>query len=299
MSIRPPGPSRIAVTGANGAIGSRVVERLRAQSDADIVPIVRDLSRAHPDERVRPALAPYEDRAALTAALSGCDCLVLIGSDGEADRMLAHHANIIRAARRAEVSRTVLLSSLDADPGSPFCYAHTYATTEGWAREALPGVAVLRAGLYAEFIGHWLWEAARSGVLSLPMGTGRISPVARRDVADLLTELSPRSPGSESADRARRPRVTGPRRPRRGCRSTRLQVRRLRSVRRADVPGPTCPRRRAEPVVGVRVPDPLRVGPGEPLRPPWPPLRDRTAHAPRHSRRERPSDGHTRTAFSR
>jgi NAD(P)H dehydrogenase (quinone) len=190
VSIRPPRPNRIAVTGANGAIGSRVVERLRARSDVDIVPIVRDLSRAHPDDRVRPALAPYEDRAALTAALSGCDCLVLIGSDGEADRMLAHHANIIRAARRAEVSRTVLLSSLDADPGSPFCYAHTYATTEGWAREALPGVAVLRAGLYAEFIGRWLWEAARSGVLSLPMGTGRISPVARRDVADLLTELT-------------------------------------------------------------------------------------------------------------
>jgi NAD(P)H dehydrogenase (quinone) len=166
------------------------VERLRAQSDTDIVPIVRDLSRAHPDERVRPALAPYEDRVALTAALSGCDCLVFIGSDGEADRVLAHHANIIWAARNAGVGRTILLSSLDADPGSPFCYAHTYAATELWTREALPGVTIVRAGLYGEFIGHWIWEAARRGELSLPMGRARVAPVARSDVADLLVDVA-------------------------------------------------------------------------------------------------------------
>jgi NAD(P)H dehydrogenase (quinone) len=218
VSILPPGPNRIAVTGANGAIGSQVVGRLRARSAATIVPIVRDLSRAHPDDRVRPALAPYEDRAAVAAALSGCDCLVFIGSDGEADRMLAHHANIIWAARSADVSRTILLSSLDADPGSPFCYAHTYATTEEWAREALPGVTILRAGLYAEFIGYWLWEAVRGGQLSLPMGSGRISPVARRDVADLLAELAvglhdPDQPielvGPESLDHADLAEVAG------------------------------------------------------------------------------------------
>lgn len=217
MSIPTRGPRRIAVTGANGAIGSQVVDRLRARSEADIVPIVRDLSRARSEERVRPASAPYEDRDALAAALSGCDCLVFIGSDGETDRMLSHHANIIWAARSAAVSRTILLSSLDADPGSPFCYAHTYAITEEWARAALPGVTVLRAGLYAEFVGQWLWEAARCGELSLPMGRGRVAPVARGDVAGLLADVArgpgPDQPielvGPESLDHADLARIAG------------------------------------------------------------------------------------------
>jgi NAD(P)H dehydrogenase (quinone) len=195
MSSHTAGPSRIAVTGANGAIGSRVVEGLSELPELVIVPIVRDLWRARPSERVLPALAPYEDRAALTAALSGCDSLVFIGSDGEADRMLAHHANIIAAASSAEVGRTILLSSLDADPGSPFCYAHTYAITEQWARDSLPDVTILRAGLYSEFMAPWLWDAASSGVLSLPMGDARIAPVARSDVADLLTDMA-RATGS-------------------------------------------------------------------------------------------------------
>ena len=104
--------------------------------------------------------------------------------------MLAHHANIIWAARNAGIGRTILLSSLDADPGSPFCYAHTYAATEQWTREALSGVTIVRAGLYGEFIGHWLWEATRRGELSLPMGRARVSPVARSDVADLLVDVA-------------------------------------------------------------------------------------------------------------
>jgi NAD(P)H dehydrogenase (quinone) len=198
MAIFTPGPRRVAVTAANGAIGSQVVEQLSGLPGVQVVPIVRNLSRARRCENILPMHAPYEDRGTLTAALSGSDCLVFIGSDGEADRMLAQHANIIAAAAEADVRRTVLLSILDADPDSPFCYAHTYAITEQWARDGLPDVTILRSGLYSEFIAQWLWDAARTGVLSLPMGDARVAPVARSDVADLLTDLGR---GLESADR--------------------------------------------------------------------------------------------------
>ena len=48
---------------------------------------------------------------------------MFIGSDGRADRVLAHHRNLLAAARSAGVHRIVLLSSKDVEADSPFCYA--------------------------------------------------------------------------------------------------------------------------------------------------------------------------------
>ena len=44
------------------------------------------------------AVADYDDRPALTAALAGVDTLVLVSSDGEAERVLQHHLNLVAAA---------------------------------------------------------------------------------------------------------------------------------------------------------------------------------------------------------
>lgn len=175
---------RVAVTGAAGAIGSLVTAGL-GRRGLDIVALVRDPRRVR-TPGIRAAPAEYTDRASLDAALAGADRLVFIGSDGEADRMLVHHRNILEAAGRAGVERIVLLGSQDANPGSPFCYAHTYAVTEGWLRAACPEPVVLRSGLYAEFFGRWVLAAVDTGELSLPMGAGSVAPIACSDVAAAL-----------------------------------------------------------------------------------------------------------------
>lgn len=46
--------------------------------------------------------------------------------------------------------------------------------------------SVVRAGLYGEFFARWLVEAARKGVLRLPIQTGRVSLVSRADVSHSL-----------------------------------------------------------------------------------------------------------------
>ncbi len=175
---------RYAVTGAGGAIGSQVVAALAGQGH-EVVALVRDPLRPLPPAVDR-AVVDYSARDSLVAALRGVARLVFIGSDGEADRVLVHHRNIVHAAGRAGVARVVLLGSQDADPASPFCYAHTYATTEEWLASACPEPLVVRAGLYAEFFGRWVLAASVAGELALPMGGGRVATVARRDVADCL-----------------------------------------------------------------------------------------------------------------
>lgn len=181
-TVAPSKPGRVAVTGAAGAIGSRVAGLLSAEG-IPVTALVRDSVRAHPSATA--AVVDYADPPSLDAALRGVDTLVFIGSDGKSDRVLAHHHNILRAARRAGVHRIVLLSSQDADAESPFCYAPVYADTEQDLRESCAEPVVIRAGLYAEFFGRWVMDAARSGELSLPTAAA-VVPIGRTDVAHAL-----------------------------------------------------------------------------------------------------------------
>ncbi|HEX5336183.1 MAG TPA: NAD(P)H-binding protein [Propionicimonas sp.] len=179
-------PGRVAVTGAAGAIGSRVVGLLAADR-VPVTALVRDARRAHPSATA--AVVDYADRASLDAALREADTLVFIGSDGRADRVLAHHHNILRAAIGAGVRRIVLLSSQDADADSPFCYAPVYADTEVQLAESCAEPVVLRAGLYAEFFGRWVLDAALSAELALPMRES-VVPIGRADVASALASAA-------------------------------------------------------------------------------------------------------------
>jgi NAD(P)H dehydrogenase (quinone) len=172
----------VAVTGAAGAIGGRVVGLL-AGTNVQVTALVRDAGRAHP--LAVPAVVDYADPTSLDAALRGAHTLVFIGSDGRADRVLAHHRNLLAAARTAGVRRIVLLSSQDADADSAFCYAPVYADTERELLDSCAEPIVIRAGLYAEFFGRWIWEAAGSGELALPT-RGSVAPIGRGDVAHAL-----------------------------------------------------------------------------------------------------------------
>ncbi|HSK34056.1 MAG TPA: NAD(P)H-binding protein [Propionicimonas sp.] len=174
-----PRHGRVAVTGAAGAIGSRVVGLLAADG-VRVTALVRDAARVHPSATA--AVIDYADPPSLDAALAGADTLVFIGSDGRADRVLAHHRNVLAAARAAGVRRIVLLSSQDADAGSPFCYAPVYADTERELRDCCAEPVILRAGLYAEFFGRWVLDAARAGELAVPTRAA-VAPISRADVA--------------------------------------------------------------------------------------------------------------------
>ncbi|MET8354206.1 MULTISPECIES: hypothetical protein [unclassified Micromonospora] len=77
---------------------------------------------------MRSRYPPPDDPAALHAALN--DTLVFVSSDGEAARVFVHHHNVLDAATRTGVGHVVLLSGLDADVTSPFCYAYTNGHTE-------------------------------------------------------------------------------------------------------------------------------------------------------------------------
>jgi NAD(P)H dehydrogenase (quinone) len=182
---------RIAVTGGTGRVGGRVVRLLREAGQHEVVGLS---SRT----------APYDDPAALRAALAGVDTLVFISSDGEAARVLTHHRNVLAAATECAVGHVVLLSGLDVDLASPFCYAFTNGDTERLLVASGLAYSIARAVLYTEFFLGLVRQMDTDGTVPLPAGDARVSLVARDDVADCLAALALRGPTHSHHD------VTGP-----------------------------------------------------------------------------------------
>lgn len=114
----------IGVLGANGFIGSRIVEKLHLEGSARVVPIVRSyrslarVSRFDLDSRIADAL----DGPALAKAFAGCDVVVnaVLGSHHQ---IVAEPPIIYGAAEAAGVRRLVQISTAsvhgqDPEPGT-------------------------------------------------------------------------------------------------------------------------------------------------------------------------------------
>jgi NAD(P)H dehydrogenase (quinone) len=193
---------RIAVTGASGSLGGQVVRLLAEQTEADVVALSRRPTAVPP--RVIARIADYADGGALRNGLADVDTLVFISSDGEGTRVLAHHLNVVAAARDCGVAHIVALSGVDADVDSPFCYAVTNGLTEQAIRKSGCGFSVVRASIFAEFFRHFLLPARTTGQLSVPAGDGRIGLVSKGDVGRCLAALARCEPTGRCHE------VTGP-----------------------------------------------------------------------------------------
>jgi predicted dehydrogenase/nucleoside-diphosphate-sugar epimerase len=121
-------PTRVAVTGATGFIGSTIVDRLLAGGGHGVA-IARNLARLARLSQLDPARLAFAtadalDRSALTKAFEGCDVVVhtVYGSGGSPDEQQAvtvdGTAIMLEAAIAAGVRRIVYLSTVAVyDPG--------------------------------------------------------------------------------------------------------------------------------------------------------------------------------------
>ena len=161
------------MTGARGRLGGQVVALLTGREGVEVVGLTR-------------AMADYDDASALVRALEGVDTLVLVSSDGEAERVLQHHLNVAGASVAAGVAHVVVLSSVDADVDSPFCYARVNALTETALAQVAVEVTAVRASIFTEFFSSLVELATVAGELRLPAADGRVALVSREDVGRVL-----------------------------------------------------------------------------------------------------------------
>lgn len=192
---------RVAVTGASGRLGGQIIDLLAADG-CDVVAVCR----REPASRsgVTHAHADYTDVDSMRGAFDGADTLVFVSSDGETHQLLRHHHNVVRAAASSGVGHVVVLSSLDSDLDSPFCYAATNRQTELLLDASGMSVSVARASIFTEFFRHWLTDDPERREIRLPAADGSISLVSRSDVGRAMAALALTGPTGRSHD------LTGP-----------------------------------------------------------------------------------------
>jgi 2-alkyl-3-oxoalkanoate reductase len=111
---------KVAVVGANGFIGSRLLEQLHLEERADVVPVVRraeaaaGILRFGLDCRVSDAL----DEGGLTRAFAGCDAVVHAGA-GPRQFVTRSPVSVVRAAAKAGAHTVVYLSSMAVHGWNP------------------------------------------------------------------------------------------------------------------------------------------------------------------------------------
>jgi len=171
--------SLIAVTGATGAVGTRLAARL-ATAGARQRLVVRAPARA-------PRLAGAEVRQAsgygageeMRAALEGADVLFLMPAAEAPDRV-EQHRTAVDAAVAAGVGRIVYLSFFGAAPDATFTLARDHWHTEQHIRATGLPWTFLRMNLYMDFVPGM---AGADGVIRGPAGDGRVAAILRDDVA--------------------------------------------------------------------------------------------------------------------
>ncbi len=171
----------IAVTGATGKLGQRVVEQLKAKVPAgEILALVRTPQKAAA-LGVAARAFDYSRPETLAPALAGVDTLLLVSSN-EIGQRGAQHRNVIAAAKAAGVGRIVYTSLLHADT-SPLSLAGEHRETEAALEASGVPYVILRNGWYTENYTDAAPAALAAGAVVGSAGEGRISSASRDDYA--------------------------------------------------------------------------------------------------------------------
>ncbi|RAG86790.1 SDR family NAD(P)-dependent oxidoreductase [Streptacidiphilus pinicola] len=169
----------IAVTGATGRVGGRVVRRLVAEG-ATVRAMGRDAGKLAQLPAAEHAVASYDDAAAMRAALAGASTLFLVSAH-EGPGRVGTHTTAVDAALAAGVRRVVYLSYLGAAPHATFTYARDHWYTEQHIRAAGVPFTFLRDSSYQSDLVAMTGD---DGILRGPAGDGRVAAVTHDDVAD-------------------------------------------------------------------------------------------------------------------
>jgi uncharacterized protein YbjT (DUF2867 family) len=181
----------IIVTGANGKLGRRIVERLLDRVPAAGVGIsVRDPRKAQDlaDRGVRVRQGSFDDPASLVRSFERAEQLLLVSLDRSGAECVDGHRAAIDAAVKAGVGRILYTSQMGAAHDSHFQACRDHARTEDLLESTgLPWTA-LRNGFYSSSALQFLEAARHTGDIALP-ADGPVAWTGHDDLAEATAAI--------------------------------------------------------------------------------------------------------------
>jgi uncharacterized protein YbjT (DUF2867 family) len=194
----------ILVTGVSGALGSMILRGLSRIEGLEVVAGTRS------GDGVNARRVDFDDPPSLTAAFTGARVLVVVSAGyAEDDVVYARHGAVADAADAARVEHVIYTSV--ARSGEAMTIAVPHRWTERRLNAGSFTTTILRNGLYTEVpVGLAMAgaaQAAATGEFAAPFGDGRVSVVAKEDLADATVRVA--SESAHDLGRARPSRHAG------------------------------------------------------------------------------------------
>lgn len=172
---------RILVTGATGATGGAVLRAL-AGREVTVRAMLRTPSGSAVPGADETALADFDDRTALDAALADVDAAYLVTPSSA--RAAERQIRFLDAARAAGVGHVAILSQFAAAADSPVRFLRWHAEVERYAAEHGPAHTILRPNLFLQGTLAFAGLIQATGGFGAPIGDAPVSAVDVRDIGD-------------------------------------------------------------------------------------------------------------------
>lgn len=203
----------IIVTGANGALGRAVVERLLERLPAEQIGASTrepEKARALQERGVCVRHGDFADAGSLAHAFEGASRVLVVSANAVGETAVRLNRTAIDAAMAAGAHRILYTSHMGSNPASPFPPMQTHAATEAALQESGVAFTALRNGFYASSAVMQLKRALGTGELAMPED-GPVAWTSHADLAEVaavaltgeaLDGLTPALTGPEAIDMA-------------------------------------------------------------------------------------------------
>ena len=181
---------KIAVTAANGKLGSSIVnELIKAIGKEKVIGIVRTPEKAsHLGIEVRKG--DYNSREDFNSALKGVDSVLLISGMDDPQKRIQQHRNVIEAAKENGVKKIVYTSIIGDQEKTAFSpIVHSNRQTENDIKESGLNWVIGRNGIYIEPDLEYIDNYVKEGEIRNCAGEGKCGYTSREELGFAYTQM--------------------------------------------------------------------------------------------------------------
>lgn len=181
---------KVAVTAANGKLGSAVIKQLMHEiGKENVVGIARTPEKANvPGIEIRKG--DYNNYDDFVSALKGIEKVLLVSGMDHPDKRIGQHRNVILAAKKAGVKKMVYTSIIGDEHETAFSpIVQSNRQTEEDIRNSGLDWAIGRNGLYIEPDLEYIDHYVAKGEIHNSAGNGKCAYTSRKELAYAYSKM--------------------------------------------------------------------------------------------------------------